>query len=158
MRTTKYTIEDLESAVAESYSVMEVMRKLGLKMAGGSHSHLSRKIRKLNIDTAHFTGQVHNKGKVANNRLTTAQVLVLLPEGSPRTRHSQLKRAMLDSGVEYECAKCFLVDWNDLPIVLEVDHVNGEWLDNRIENLRFLCPNCHSQCTDTNRSWKNNGM
>jgi hypothetical protein len=46
---------------------------------------------------------------------------------------------------EYKCSICFISDWNNKPIVLEIDHINGINSDNRAENLRYVCPNCHSQ-------------
>lgn len=51
--------------------------------------------------------------------------------------------------MEYKCACCGNTgEWNGRPLVLQLDHINGDNCDNRLENLRFLCPNCHSQ-TDT---------
>jgi uncharacterized protein YlaI len=45
----------------------------------------------------------------------------------------------------YVCEICSLSEWNDKPLKLHLDHINGKNIDNRLENLRFLCPNCHSQ-------------
>ena len=65
---------------------------------------------------------------------------------------------MLATGLKkYECDICKIGPiWNTLPLVLELDHINGNKRDNRLINLRFLCPNCHSQ-TPTFRGRKNRG-
>lgn len=153
--STKYTKELLEEAVAASVSGAGVLRYLGLKQAGGTQSHINGRIKYFEIDTSHFTGQGHNKGQIANNKKTHEEILVVLPADSLRPKVTQLRRAMLECGVERKC-ECGLGDsWNGKPLTLEIDHINGDWLDNQIENLRFLCPNCHSQQTHTNRSWKN---
>jgi len=57
-----------------------------------------------------------------------------------------LRRAMLDSGIPHLCELCRCPpEWLGLPLVLEIDHLSGDWADNERGNVRFLCPNCHTQ-------------
>ena len=148
MPRTKYTKELLQDAVNQSVSVAGVLRLLGIKQAGGSQSHVTRMLKKYEIDCSHFTGMGHNKGKSSPIKKHFTEVLVVLPDGSNKMTTHRLRRALQEAGVEMSCVMCGLgVEWNHKPIVLEIDHINENWLDNRIENLQFLCPNCHSQKT-----------
>ncbi|TSD93361.1 HNH endonuclease [Skermania sp. ID1734] len=136
----------LQEAVENSTSVAGVLRYLGRPLAGGTHAHVSRQIRKFGIDTSHFTGQAHNKGKTGVFRRRWEEILVLREVGSARTKPHLLRRALIEAGTEYKCAVCGLSDyWNDGPLTLHVDHIDGNYVDSRKENLRFICPNCHSQ-------------
>jgi len=140
----RYTQELLTEAVQRSTSVAGVLRHLGLRPTGGAHAHISRTIKAFGIDTSLF--RLYNALSHATRRLTPQEILVVLPEGSRRAKPPMLTRAMIESGVLYACAMCGCDGtWQDLPLTLEVDHVDGDYLNNRLKNLRFLCPNCHRQ-------------
>lgn len=139
------TDEQLEEAVKNSLSFAGVLRYLGIKQAGGSHSYYKKRIIKAGIDYSHFTGKGHNKGKVSNTRRTSKQILILRLTGR-RECCKRLRRALFESGVDHRCSLCGNgPEWMGHSLTLDIDHINENWLDDRIENLRFLCPNCHSQ-------------
>lgn len=148
MSKLKYTKEVLENAVKSNISMLGTMRTLGASLTSGAlRTYLIGRIKYYQIDTSHFLGQAWNYG--INHiggpaKKTAEQILVIQTEG-PRERSKILKRALLEIGVEYKCAECKLSEWRNKPIRLEVEHKNGSPLDNRLENLCFLCPNCHSQ-------------
>lgn len=139
----KYTAELLGEAVQKSTSVAGVLRYLGLNQAGGTHTHISRRIKAFGIDTSHF---VLVRNGAYKRRLAPDEILVRRPLGSPRAKPHLLKRALREIGREYACAGCRNHgDWQSQPLTLEVDHIDGDYHNNEARNLRFLCPNCHSQ-------------
>lgn len=139
----KYTRELLEQAVDASTSVAGVLRFLGLNQAGGTHAHISRRIKQFELDTSHFIRFQNGAHKV---RLTPDQLLVRRERGAPRAKPFFLKRALLEIGRPYRCEGCDCDGtWQGRPLGLEIDHIDGDFHNNERENLRFLCPNCHAQ-------------
>lgn len=150
----KHTPEILQEAARNSTSVAGVLRYLGLRQSGGNHSHISRRLKEYEIDTSHFlAGTSHLRGLPPANKKTPEEILVLRFEGR-RQPAPRLRRALLESNVPLVCNSCEVGDsYNGRPLTLEIDHINGNWLDDRIHNLRFLCPNCHSQEETSSSSW-----
>ncbi|OLE55185.1 MAG: hypothetical protein AUG51_04335 [Acidobacteria bacterium 13_1_20CM_3_53_8] len=149
MSNCKYTCEMLYPIVESSLSYAEVLRRLGLKQTGGSQSNIKRLVQKYGIGTDHFLGQARNRGDDHRGGPRKAEAEEILVLRDPLSNHEQafkLRRAMIEVGISYRCALCEIESvWNGKPLMLTVDHINGHRYDNRRENLRFLCPNCHSQ-------------
>ncbi|WP_405903536.1 HNH endonuclease [Streptomyces sp. NBC_00656] len=147
--------EELSKAVSESQSMAGVMRAMGLHPSNGAgRAKARRSIAAYGLSTDHFVGQGHNSGRPSLSRKTSAEILRRLPPGSPRTKTILLRRALGETGVSPSCNECGLGNlWQGQRLVLEIDHINGDRLDNRLQNLRYLCPSCHSQtATFSNRT------
>ena len=144
---SKYSKDLLIKIVAKSISVAGVLRLLGLKLSGGNHSYITSCIKKYEIDISHFLGSRANSGPGhVPKKLSPDQILLNNRLYGRRDCVRRLRRALLESGVDHKCKICELPPyWNDQYLQLQIDHINGIGTDNRIENLRFLCGNCHLQ-------------
>jgi hypothetical protein len=137
--------KSLRAAVPGATSYADVMRALGLPVNDTNHRRVRRRIAQLGLGASHFKRRTWSSAPAHEPRPIAVGTLVKLPEGSPRTNRSRLHRALQEIGVPYRCASCGNVgDWLGQPITLQIDHISGDWLDNRAGNLRYLCPNCHA--------------
>ncbi|MFE3180852.1 HNH endonuclease signature motif containing protein [Streptomyces violascens] len=145
----RWTRDVLEPVVAVSTSVCEVLRRLGIEVVGGHHTNITRRIKAYGIDTSHF--RPPSRSGETRQRSPEALLVEQEPAKARRIPSDRLKRAMASLGITERCAMCGTEPtWRGYPLPLEVDHVDGDWRNNRIENLQFLCPNCHST-TDSYR-------
>ena len=122
----------------------ECCRKIGLSEIGANgRQQIHKRFKELNIDYTHLS-KTNPPNKIISNKRELEEILV---ENSTYTNRTALKNRLLKEGlITYECAICKNKgEWNGNPLTLQLDHINGINNDHRLENLRFLCPNCHSQ-------------
>ncbi len=147
MNRPKYKVrnENLPEIVKDCFSYRQVLKKLDLKEAGGNYKTLKKAIKDFNVDISHFTKQGWLKGK-KNPYPRGRKLDEILIDGSHAQTH-RLKIRLLEKKLLIE--KCYVCDcepiWHGKKLVLILDHINGKNDDNRLENLRLLCPNCNSQ-------------
>jgi len=153
MNLHKYTPEELKEAVKTSGSIRQALKKLGVAPYGGNYDVFRKAVKHYDISVDHFHGQGWNKGdksgilKKARRHLSLEEIL----QENVSYASSKLRQRLIKAGLkQHKCEVCDLEEWNKQPISLELDHINGNRNDNRLENLRILCPNCHAQ-TDTYR-------
>lgn len=135
--------EDFIEIINESNTIKEVIVSLGLDLCTSHYKTINARIKEDNIDTSHFNPYLNRKSV---EKISLDEILI---ENSTYSRVS-LKRRLIDDGLLEECCSICKIgnEWNGRFLSLQLDHINGVNDDNRIENLRLLCPNCHSQ-TDT---------
>lgn len=146
-----YKKDVFENIVRESNSIAEVIRKIGLRVAGGNFNTISKYIQLYNIDTSHFSGQTWNKGMGLTDYAAINKFEDILKKGTS-IKTCTLKERLIAEGLkEYKCERCGNCGvWMGEKMTLEMHHINGDHFDNRLENLQILCPNCHS-ITDSYR-------
>lgn len=143
----KYQKEYLQNIINNSNNMINVLIKLNLRCAGGNFQTIKKYIKLYDINVEHFeTSEEKYIGLLnynAINKIPTEDILVI---NSTYNRTNLKLRLISEKLLDYRCNLCENIGkWNNKPITLQLDHINGIYNDNRIENLRFLCPNCHSQ-------------
>lgn len=140
-----WTDDELRAAVAESKTIRQALKRLNVQGRGDNYKTFHKYVRRLGIDTSHFAGSGHLAGQSRLNLRSRRSLDTILVENSEYENTKGLARRLVREGVlERRCYECGLTEWRGQPMPLELDHINGDRRDNRRENLRFLCPNCHA--------------
>ena len=134
---SKYTNDELKEVIKCSKSYIEIIKTL--KINKTYHTYLTKFVKDNNVDISHF-----------ERRKTKRNIEEILTKDSVQASSTRIKQYLITNNkVKEECSLCNLPsEWNGKPLTLQLDHINGDHFDNRLENLRLVCPNCHSQ-TDT---------
>ena len=141
----QYSKEEISQALSNSNCYADVFRNLGLKVNGGSYNWLRNLIRSFELSTDHFSK------KTFLNLPSNARDYKLPLIDGRRLKSSELKKHLLSNEIEYKCNYCGIKEWMGKSLSLDVDHKSGNCHDNSINNLQFLCPNCHRQKTHNDR-------
>lgn len=143
--------KQLIASVASSKYMSDVIIKLGLTVRPGNYETLRKHIKRLDLDTSHFIGNSSQNKRGGPKEIANEKVFV---KDSIHSRSLVKSRIIKYRLLDYECNICELTEWNGKRLVLVLDHINGINNDHRLQNLRFLCPNCHSQQKETNKPHK----
>lgn len=140
------TSEEVIYIVSKCYSLAACLKSMGLGLSGTNYKWLNTLIEQHRIDCSHFTGQGHLRNKTHGwtKKFPLEEILVI---DSTYGSTSNLKKRLYDAGLLIEeCTKCTQGPiWNGEPLVLHLDHIDGDRTNNLLDNLQILCPNCHSQ-------------
>jgi len=138
----KWDLALLPEVVANSRSIAQILDKLGLKPAGGNYRSIQKMIKELNLDTSHLSlNRGWSKGLVIGPKKPLSDYLVK----GKHTGSNSLRKRLLKEGVfTHQCNQCGITEWNGVPCPLELEHKDGDHLNNELSNLELLCPNCHA--------------
>lgn len=144
MRPRSWNDVQLKKAIKTSKSIRQVIEKLGLVPAGGNYVQVQDRIKFLNLEIKNFTGSAWNKG-MSGRYMPQIPLKDILVKDS-RFQSYKLKARLFKENIKKpKCEECGWCKCSiDGRVPLELDHINGNHFDNRLENLRVLCPNCHS--------------
>jgi len=144
-KSRTWTDNQLIVAVKSSFSIASVLSQLSLKPTGGNYKTIENAVKRLQLNISHWTGKGHLRGKTHNWSHSIPLSNVLTEESSYTSTFRLKNRLLKDNLLVYECSMCCISSWQGKKLALQLDHINGVNNDHRLENLRLLCPNCHSQ-------------
>lgn len=143
-----FSESEFRDAIKTSISYRSAFLKLGLCGEGAGYKSCRRLVKVLNLETSHFLGRGHLIGKNHNWSKRHETTSILTKNSSYTSTYHLKNRLLAENLLIYKCYvhNCDIgAVWLNSPLTLQLDHINGDNTDNRIENLRLLCPNCHSQ-------------
>lgn len=143
--STRYTPDQVVEAIAAAGCWSDVYRALGLSVCDHNKAGIIRFCKHHNIKAPVFSKEDMAKAFQRGKRGWTVEDIFCVDSKYPRTgvRAAAVKYGI---GGEYHCCKCKLEPvWDGSSLTLELDHINGNHTDHRPDNLRWICPNCHSQ-------------
>jgi hypothetical protein len=145
-RKEKYSKENFENAIKNANSIKDALRNLNLRAAGGNYKIFHKYVKIYNIDTSHFISrEIQNKTLLVNAFIKKISLNEILVENSNYNRTSLKNRLYNEDLKERKCELCGQgEEWKGKKMSLILDHINGVHDDNRIENLRIVCPNCNA--------------
>jgi ribosomal protein S27AE len=143
---SKYSEENLKNIISNSLTFREIFNKLGLDTHGNNYKTLHKYINKYNIDVSHFNVNAIQAKKLLAFNFNKIPIEIILVENSKYTSTNHLKNRLYDEGLkERICEKCGQGEiWHGEHMSLILDHIDGVPNNNKIENLRIVCPNCNA--------------
>lgn len=133
---SRYTEEEIKEIFESSTSYREAMMKLGYAVSGSAHETMKGLVKRFDLDVSHFTGKSQQKPTVPIERYLNNEAKI----NSSRLRPRLIKEGYF----EHKCNRCGLTEWMGEPIPLELHHKDGDNLNNNLDNLEIICPNCHT--------------
>lgn len=141
MNRYKISDDDFKKYVSESVSIRQVLVKMGHAPKGGNYKTIKNRIEKLNLSIKHFLGKAANKGQNFGPKRSIKDYL----SNKFSIKSVSLKNRLINENLlKNECSNCKNTSWLENSIPLEIDHIDGNHENNNLNNLRLLCPNCHS--------------
>lgn len=136
----------LAESVSNNITFSGILRFFDIYPYGNNQKNLQKRLDIENIDYSHIEKGINSsKGKKPLKEKAIKLELVLV-ENSTYSRHNLKRRLLFKGLLSNECYECGMLPiWNNKPLSLQIDHINGIKNDNRLSNLRMVCPNCHSQ-------------
>jgi len=137
----KISNKEFEELVYSSNSIREVIEKMGLKSAGGNYASFHNRVKRLSLDISHFSKDPWNKGQKFGPQRELSEYF---SNKYSITSHKLRRRLIREGYFEHKCSKCLNDIWMGSPMPLELNHIDGNHLNNSLNNLEIICPNCHA--------------